>query len=348
MPTTPPTSPVNVPTDPSSNTPPIPPVTTPPTSPITPPIPTSPTIPVPTSPTIPVTTTTTQGPGYIVTNQQYADASGNEYTETQFVTTDPTSDVQITEDLSGNVIHYYDDSRDSGKVAIMAQIQTYAAEIQCSDFQGKGTIDDYTQLFQAAAKIANESSQMQLDVDIDGFNEFGSAADDLSALFTGFILKLQNVSIIDDTAFLTAVANALGKIVHLSNVFGKFKETILVTSTVHLPKSANDTSVLIQNVSSQIDCAMKYINHFVDSTSPAPATADLSAEEKGIINAAVSTINNWNILCDQGVSIAMANDPAVQCIQTVNQKLKQTTQTLSNVTSKLKSKLSAFNLVPQN
>ena len=342
MPTTPPTSPVNVPTppsDPSSNTPPI---TPPPTVPVNLPTP-------PSDPSLNLpTTTTTQGPGYIVTNQQYADASGNEYTETQFITTDPTSDVQITEDLSGNVIHYYDDSRDSGKVAIIAQIQTYAAEIQCSDFQGKGTIDDYTQLFQAAAQIANESSQMQLDVDIDGFNEFGSAADDLSALFTGFILKLQNVSIIDDTVFLTAVANALGKIVHLSNVFGKFKETILATSTVHLPKSANDTSVLIQNVSSQIDCAMKYINHFVDSTSPAPATADLSAEEKGIINAAVSTINNWNVLCDQGVSIAMANDPAVQCIQTVNQKLKQTTQTLSNVTSKLKSKLSAFNLVPQN
>jgi len=77
---------------------------------------------------------------------------------------------------------------------------------------------------------------------------------------------------------------------------------------------------------------------------PMSQNIDLSAEEKGIINAAVSTIDSWNTLCEQGVSIAMANDPDIQCINTVNQKLKQTTQTLSNATSLLKSKLSAFNL----
>lgn len=300
----------------------------------------------PTSPVTDPSSNPPPTPGYIVTNEQYADASGNEHTETQFITTDPTSDVQIFEDLSGNVVHYYDDSNDTGKSAIIAQIQTYAAEIKCTNFQGKGSIDDYTQLFEAAAQIANESAQMQLDVDIDGFNEFASAADDLSTLFTSFILKLQNVSIIDDMAFLTAVANALSKIANLSKVFAKFKETILATSTVQIPKSAHDTSILLQNVSSQIDCAMKYINHFVDSSSPAPANADLSAEEQGIINAAVSTITNWNILCDQGVSIAMANDPDIQGINTVNQKLKQTKQTLVNATALLRTKLQGFNLSP--
>ena len=285
--------------------------------------------------------------GYEVTNTQYIDASGNEYTETQFVTTDPTSDVKIFKALSGNVIHYYDDSSDSGKTAIIAQIQNYAAEIKCSSFHGKGTIDDYTQLFQAAAQIANESAQMQLDVDIEGFNEFANAADDLSALFTSFIVKLQNVSIIDDTVFLTAVANALGKIVNLSKVFGKFKEIILATSTVQLPKSAHDTSLLLQNVVGQINCAMTYITHFVDSSVPAPATAELSDVEKGIINAAVNTIDKWNILCDQGVSIAMSNDPDIQYIKGASQQLKQTTQTLANATSLLKSKLSAFNMTPK-
>ena len=349
MPSTPPSSPVNVP----SNTPPIdlssninvPPVNVPSnTPPTTDPSSNTPPIDPSSNMNVPSTDPSSNTLGYIVTNQQYADASGNQHTETQFITTDPTSDVQITQDLSGNVIKYYADTNDSAKSAIIAQIESYAAEIQCSSFQGKGSIDDYAQLFQAAAQIANESIQMQLDVDVDGFNDFASAAEDLSALFTSFIVKLQNVSIIDDTAFLTAVANALSKIANLSKVFGKFKETILATSTVQIPKSAHETSVLIQNVSSQIDCAMKYITHFVDSTSPAPVTADLSAEEKGIINAAVSTIDSWNILCEQGVSIAMANDPDVQCINTVNQKLKQTTKTLSDATSLLKSKLSAFNL----
>jgi hypothetical protein len=290
--------------------------------------------------------TDVSGVGYVVTNNQYTDASGNEFNETNFVTTDPTSDVQIFQELSGNVIHYYDDSSDTAKTAIITQIQNYAAEIKCSSFQGKGTIDDYTQLFQAAAQIANESVQMQLDVDIEGFNEFATAADDLSALFTSFIVKLQNVSIIDDTAFLTAVANALGKIVNLSKVFGKFKETILATSTIQLPKSTHDTSILLKNVVGQINCAMTYITHFVDSSVPAPATAELSDIEKGIITAAVSTINNWNILCDQGVSIAMSNDPDIQYIKTASEQLKQKTQSLSNATTLLRSKLTAFNVKP--
>ena len=311
------------------------PVAVPPIPEVIPPIPPIPPIPVDSS---------LNDPGYVVTNQQYSDASGNVYTETQFITTDITSDVQITEDLSGEVIKYYDDTNDSGKYAIIAQIQAYAADIQCSSFHGKGTIDDYTQLFQAAAQIANESSQMQLDVDIEGFNEFSTAADELSALFSGFIVKLQNVSIIDDTAFLTAVANALRKISNLSKVFGKFKETILATSTVQLPKSTQDTSLLLKNVVGQINCAMTYITHFVDPSISAPVSADLSAEEKGIINAAVTTINNWNILCDQGVTIAMSNDTNIQYINSASSQLKQKTQTLKNSTNLLKSKLSAFNI----
>jgi len=306
----------------------------------------TPSVSPPSSPTNVPPSVTTTGVGYVVTNQQFTDASGNAYSETDFVTTDPTSDVQIFQELSGNVLHYYDDATDSGKSAIIAQIKTYADEIKCTNFQGKGSIDDYSELFRAAAQIANESAQMQLDVDIEGFNEFAAAADDLSELFNGFILKLQNVSIIDDTAFLTAVANALGKIANLSKVFGKFKETILATSTIHIPKSAHTTSELLKNVVGQINCAMTYISHFVDSSISAPAAAELSTEEKNIINAAVTTIDNWNVLCDQGVSIAMSNDPDIQYINNASQQLKQKSQTLNNATSLLRSKLSAFNIKP--
>ena len=243
--------------------------------------------------------------------------------------------MQITEDLSGAVVAYYDDTLDSGKSDLLAQIQ-------CEKFHGKGTIDDYSALFAAAAQIANESQQMKLDVDIEGFNEFASAADDLSALFSSFIVKLENISIIDDTAFLTAVAVALGKICNLSKVFGKFKETILATSTINLPKSAHDTSVILQNVSSNINCAMTYINHFVDSSSPAPSSADLSAEEKGIIDGAITTINNWNILCDQGVSIAMSSNPDIQFITGASAQLKTKANALKTATNLLKTKMTAF------
>jgi hypothetical protein len=293
---------------------------------------------------VPVPDPSSNAVGYVVTNQQYVDASGNEITETQFVTVDVTSDVQITEDLSGEVIKYYDDTHDNEKTALISQIKSYADEINCTSFQGKGTIDDYNELFNAAAKIVNESVHMQLDVDIEGFNEFAAAADDLSALFNGFIVKLENVSIIDDTAFLTSVANALQKICNLSKVFGKFKETILATSTVQLPKSAHDTSVILQNVVGQLNCAMKYITHFADSSVAAPESANLSVEEKGIITAAISTIDNWNVLCEQGVSIAMANDDDIKYISNASNELKQKTQTLANATALLKTKMLKFKI----
>ncbi len=288
-------------------------------------------------------TSSHSNPGFTSTTTQYTDPSGTVITHSTFDTIDPTSDIQITQDLSGSALTYYDDN--NSHAALISQIRTYANDIKCSDFHGKGTIDDYTQLFVAASQIANETKQMSLDVDIAGFNEFATAADQLSALFTSFIVKMESVSIIDDTAFLTAVADAMRRIANLSNVFGKFKETILATSTVSLPKSAHETRLIVESVMAELHCAMGYINHFVDSAVAAPsAAADLSAEEQAIIQNATATINNWNALCDQGVSIAMANHPDIQYIQSANTDLKNTTGALVSATNKLKNKLAAFGI----
>ena len=285
---------------------------------------------------------TVVGDGFVVHNTQGVDASGNEITLTTFDTTDPEVDFQVEADLTGQVEAYYDNTHETDTAQVLAEIQLYGSRIQCSDFHGKGTIEDYSQLFNAAAKIANESKQMQLDVDIDGFNEFADAADELSKLFTSFIVKLENVSIIDDMAFLRAVSVALKKIWNLSEVFGKFKQTILATSTIQIPKSTHDTKTVLESVIGNVNCAMKYISHFVDSSSPAPVDANLSTEEKGVIDAAVSTIDSWNVLCEQGVSIAMSNNPDIKYIKTASDQMKNTTQTLKNATNALKTKLASY------
>jgi len=285
--------------------------------------------------------------GYTVVNQQGTDPSGSEITFTSFTTTDPSSNVQITENLKGVVEKYYDDEQDGETAIILQDIRKYAAQIQCSDFHGKGTISDYTELFNAASRIANETKQMQLDVDLEGFNEFGQAADDLSALFSSFIVKLKNVSIIEDVTFLTSVSIALQKICNLSNIFGKFKETILATSTLQVPKSVHDTTIVIRGVMDEVNCAIKYINHFVDPSldvSGTPYDADLSTEEHNIISKAVSTIDNWNVLCEQGVSVAMANDPDMKYVTYANNQLKTKTNVLQHATNTLRSKLATFNL----
>jgi hypothetical protein len=284
-------------------------------------------------------------PGLVIVNQQGTAATGEEITHTTFTTTDPTLDVQITENLVEIVGTYYDNEQNNSvDKQLLDEIRLYAGKIQCSDFHGKGTIDDYTELFQAAAKIANESKQMTLDVEIEGFEDFAQAADDLSALFQSFIIRLDNVNIINDAAFLTSISIALRKIWNLSEVFGRFKETILATSTIKLPKSAHDTKLALEGVMDEINCAMNYISHFVNPTGPIPNGAELSSTEKNVITQAVNTIENWNVLCDQGVSIAMANDPDLKFIKEASNELKETTKALQTATNTLKSKLAAFNV----
>jgi hypothetical protein len=75
------------------------------------------------------------------------------------------------------------------------------------------------------------------------------------------------------------------------------KETILATSAVKIPKSAHDTKVIIEGVMGELNCAMNYMNNFVNPSDNLP-DAQLSQDDKNIITAAVNTIDNWNVLCE--------------------------------------------------
>lgn len=280
---------------------------------------------------------TTVEAGNIIQTTQSIDPNHNVTTSTTFVTTDLSSDVQITGNLE-QVVTIYDDLDSNPNKSLINEISLYASQIKCESFHGKGSIDDYNNLFIAASKIATESHQMSLDIDVDGFNEFGAAADELSKLFTSFTIRLQNINIINDTSFLQAVASSLQKIVNLSNVFGKFKETILATSSIQIPKSAHDTSVLLQSVSSELNCAMRYISYFVDSDAEKPQDSDLSTEEQQIISSAIKTIDDYNNLCINGVYVALENNPDVKYINELNADLKTKSTALNSAVSMLTAK----------
>jgi len=258
---------------------------------------------------------------------------------TTFISTEPDKyDPNITENLS-QVIEIYEDNRNIG---LMNQIKDYASKINCSDFHGKGTIDDYSELFKAASKIANESKQIQLDIDVEGFNEFSQAADDLSNLFESFTLRLQNINIINDSVFLTSIVSALEKIWKLSETFGKFKQTILATTTITIPKTAHETAVILNGVMDEINCAMNYIAHFVSPTDNCLVDSELSSEEKNIISKAVDTIDNWNVVCEYGVTIAMKNNVDFKAIKGYSDSLKTKAVIIKNNTATLRNKLNNF------
>lgn len=260
------------------------------------------------------------------------DASG-----IQLRTYDPANPI-LVEDFTKNVTVVQDSS---GDLLLVDQIKLCAAEIQCSDFHGKGSIEDYTLLFDAASKIANDVKHVQLDVDIQGIKDFGQAADELTELFEGFTKKIQSVNMIDDTVFLEAVLSALQKIVRLSNTFGKFKKTIVATTTVELSTSVGETKQALEAVSGEVQCAMKYIQHFVNPTEDLEK-AKLNDIDRNVIQRATTTIEAWSQIYENGVSVAMSQNQDIQYIHQANGMFKDQAIVLRQSTSQLRNKYSRY------
>ena len=224
---------------------------------------------------------------------------------------------------------------------LMDQIKQCAVEIKCSDFHGKGSVEDYTALFDAASKIASDVKQVQLDIDIQGFNDFGSAADELSLLFEGFTKKIQSINIIDDTLFLQAILSALQKIVHLSNTFGNFKKSIVATNTIQLSESVGDTKRALESISDEIQCAMKYIQYFVEPSGDLPKAA-LNEIDKNVIRRATTTIDAWSQIYEKGVSVTMIQNEDIQYIHRSNELFKQQSVVLKSSTTNLRNKYAHY------
>lgn len=272
---------------------------------------------------------------------------GTEVVQILAFTTDPSSDIQIVEKLNTIIQIYDDETADSEVNEIIQEISQYASKINCTDFQGKGSIDDYVELFKVASNLAQEAKQTTLQIDIAGFNEFGNAADELSKLVQQYIVKIENMNVINDKDFLKAISVSLKKIWNLSETFGKFKQTILGTSVIKVPKSLKDTRDVIEDVMSDIDCAMKYVHHFIspetdDSSTNLCGCAELSDEEKQMIEESIHTIQNWDQLYNKGMKIAISQNADVKFIEEANKIIHTTTNSLKDATAIFKGKLTFY------
>jgi hypothetical protein len=68
----------------------------------------------------------------------------------------------------------------------------------------------------------------------------------------------------------------------------------------------------------------------------------LEKNERDIIDAAVNSIKQWNILCEQGVTIAMSSNVDVQNITRMNSAIKTKTSSINNAITILSTKFSSF------
>ena len=208
---------------------------------------------------------------------------------------------------------------------MVQQIKFYADQIKCDNFKGKGTIDDYTQLFEAASKIANDTKHLQLEIDIQGFNQFGEAADELSQLFTNFTKKIQSINI-DDCMFLTAVLSALKKVVVLSKSFNAFQESILKN---RIYSSIGETKKILEDVSEEVNCVMKHINHFSSPT--VLESANLSPVNRNAITRAINSFNTVSM-----------DTPDIQYIKRTNQTFIQESAQLRRTTNIIRERYSYY------
>ena len=288
-------------------------------------------------------TTTTISGGFEIIQETAVLPDGTIIYQQVGITVDPSSDIQLTQDFSA-IIQIYNDETDPSLNAIMQEITKYAANINCTNFQGKGSIDDYAQLFTVASNLAKEAKQTTLVIDISGFYEFGNAADELSNVFQQYIVKLQNINVVNDMEFLKAITASLKKISHLADVFGKFKETILATSIVEIPKSLEDTRLILDGVMSEVDCAMKYVQHFIcpENDVSMCAASSLSPEEKALIASAITTIQDWDSKYSKNLQFILSENADVKFIEEANKIIANTAKDMKNKTAIFKGKISVL------
>ncbi len=237
------------------------------------------------------------------------------------------SDVKVTENTKANA-------------EILARVVQANSDIQT--FTGKGSLADYEKLFEQVKLVSVENVTAELNVQLDGLEALGVAAEGLSAMFAGVTATLASVRTIDDSNVLKSAAVSLDKIVKLSKVFGEFQETITATSAVEIPKSVQTTGVILAEVSKKVDVAMTYIDYFVNPSEKILEGAALNDAQKADIAGATNAIVNWNSLCKDGVSFAMTTNADIQNLRTTDETLmlqaKQLQQAVSSLTKSLTDK----------
>jgi hypothetical protein len=88
---------------------------------------------------------------------------------------------------------------------------------------------------------------------------------------------------------------------------------------------------------------MQYINHFAIAD-PTLIKGKLSDADKHIIQKATTTINSWNSIVSNGVSITMTTNSDIQFIKNQNQLYFTRTINLKSATNAIKNKFAFYNL----
>jgi hypothetical protein len=226
---------------------------------------------------------------------------------------------------------------------LLDEIREYAAKINYKDFHGKGTIEDYSKLFEAVSKMANDYKKAELDFETEGFNDFSHTAEEMINVFELYSKKIQNINIINDTHFLISISNSLEKMIKLSDAFIKFNKTVLSISDIHIPEKVCETTQILSDAMVDITCAVNYISHFINpnNINNPLLYSELNKEDKNTIDNAVNIITNMNLNYND-IKNRLENEQVCKDIIKYNKSIRKSSDILKNATTNFKNKINNY------
>jgi hypothetical protein len=127
------------------------------------------------------------------------------------------------------------------------------------------------------------------------------------------------------------------------NYFTEDIKRLLYTSTIKVPKYIKDTRIVMEDVMTDMSCAMKYINHFISpENNDLCSNAELSEDEKRMIEESIQTISGWDQLYNKGMQIAISENADIKFIEEANKIIQTTSNSLKDATSIFKGKLTYY------
>lgn len=183
---------------------------------------------------------------------------------------------------------------------VMGQINALVNLIDSARAQGMGTITDYTALMNLANDI---SGTVNLNIDISGLQAVAAQAVAYGAIFETIQNSLEQVTTISDLTVLGNIKLELQKIADMYTQLGRLKLQIYRTSTLQIPNSISEMTTKLNQVYSNLDTTLNYLDYFNDSTVTKPANADINSQDAAAIAAATGALQMYSTLVNSQATV---------------------------------------------
>jgi hypothetical protein len=197
---------------------------------------------------------------------------------------------------------------------VMGQINALVNLIDSARAQGMGTITDYTALLNMANDI---SGTVNLNIDISGLQAVAAQAEAYGAIFETIQNTLEQVTTINDLTVLGNIKAELQKIADMYTQLGRLKLQIYRTSTLQIPNSISEMTTKLNQVYSNLDTTLNYLDYFNDPNSVAkPTNADINAQDAAAIAAATGALQMYSTLVQSQATVNPTGNTQVSNLTT--------------------------------